>query len=76
MKKSIIIATLLVNSDMIQTIEQADASVRDIFTNEFPHLNFNQWNEEISDEFAQNIIKNVGKASRINVKKFIEDLSD
>lgn len=61
---------------MIKTIEQAEASVRNIFTDNFPHLNFNQWNKEVSDEFAKNIIKKVGKASRINVRKFIEDLSD
>ena len=76
MKKSAIIATCLVNSDMVSTIEQAESSVRGIFTDEYPHLNFNQWNEEVSYEVAQDIIKNVGRASRINVEKFIEDLTN
>lgn len=75
MRKSTLIATCLVNSRLIPNIEDAESSVKADFTDNFPHLNFNLWNEEVSDDFAQNIIKIVGKASKINVKKFIEDLS-
>ena len=59
---------------MIKSIEDAETAVRNIFIDEFPGKIFNEWNTDIFDKIAQDIIKNVGRASRINVKKFIEDL--
>jgi len=32
------------------------------------------WNQDLYDGIADQIIKNVGRASKINVKRFIEDL--
>lgn len=74
MKKSTIIATCLVNSNMINRHEDAENAVYQIFLDEFKNDNFYKWNTEVNDHVAQNIIRNVGRASRINVKKFIEDL--
>lgn len=74
MKKSTVIATCLVNSSMINRLEDAENAVRQVFLDEFPESNFAQWNREIDDQVAEQIIKNVGRASQINVRKFIEDL--
>ena len=74
MKKSTVIAKCLVNSNMIDRLEDAKNSVRQVFQSEFPNSNFTKWDQEIDDQAAENIINNVGRASRINVKTFIEDI--
>ncbi len=74
MRKSTVIATCLVNSNMIGDFEDAEHIVRRIFTEEFLDLSFDDWERDIDDSIAQNIIRNVGTASRINVVQFIEDL--
>ena len=74
MKKSSVIANCLVNSNIIKRIEDAENAVQRVFHDEFPNSSFLEWNHEVDDKHAENIIKNVGRASRINVRKFIEDL--
>lgn len=74
MKKSTIIATCLVNSNMINRIDDAENRVYQVFIDEFPASNFAEWNQEINESVARQIIKNVGRTSRINVKLFIEEL--
>ena len=66
MKKSKVIATCLVNSNMFNRIEDAEHAV--------PGANYLHWDREMDDAAAEHIIKTVGRASRINVKLFIEDL--
>jgi hypothetical protein len=73
-KKSRVIATCLVNSSMISRIEDAEHAVRQVFIDEFPTANFTVWDQDIDDRAAEHIIKTVGQASHINVKRFIEDL--
>jgi uncharacterized Ntn-hydrolase superfamily protein len=74
LKKSTIIATCLVNSNMINRIDDAENRVYQVFIDEFPASNFAEWNQEINESVARQIIKNVGRTSRINVKLFIEEL--
>lgn len=74
MRKCTVIAQCLVNSDMIKPLKEAERVVRNIFHEEFPDQDFDKWNENLNDTAAENIVKAVGRASRINVKKFIEDL--
>jgi len=74
LKKSTVIATCLVKSNMFRRIEDAESAVRNVFLDQFPTADFDSWNGEIGDEVADGMIKAVGRASRINVKKFIEDL--
>ncbi len=74
MRKSVVIAQCLVNSNMVTSLEQADHYVRTIFEDEFPQQDFARWNADIDNASAERIIQNVGRASRINVKLFIEDL--
>lgn len=59
---------------MIKTIEDAEQAVKTIFDQEFPNKKYNEWNLNMNDATARHIINSVGKASRINVKNFIEDL--
>ena len=74
MRKSTIIARCLVNSNMITRIEDAEWRVQSVFEDEFPLQEFARWNTEVNDSSADQIIRNVGRASTINVKRFIEDL--
>jgi len=74
-RKSTIIAQCLVNSKMFRSLEEAEHAVTVIFVDEFPDRNFSNWNLNIGTATATHIINSVGRASRINVKKFIEDLS-
>ena len=74
MRKSTIIAKCLVNSNMITRLDDAENRVLQVFIDEFPKENYSTWNVEVDDKYGESIIKNVGRASRINVKKFIEDL--
>jgi hypothetical protein len=74
MRKSTTIAQCLVNSKMIWSLEEAETAVKVIYIEEFPSRDFNDWNRDINEDVAANIIRTVGQASRINVKKFIEDL--
>lgn len=74
MKKSKVIATCLVNSNMFNRIEDAEHAVRQVFLDEFPGASYPHWDREMDDAAAEHIIKTVGRASRINVKLFIEDL--
>ena len=74
MKRSTLIATCLVKSNMIARLEYAEQCVQQTFLSEFPNANFAEWNHEINEITAESIIRRVGPTSRINVKKFIEDL--
>ncbi|MEQ8554914.1 MAG: hypothetical protein RIC06_25740 [Cyclobacteriaceae bacterium] len=75
MKKSTLIATCLFNSNFFRELEEAESAVFKEFKRHYPDLNFNRWNKELHDDYAKDIIKNVGRASSINVKNFIKDLS-
>lgn len=74
MKKSKVIATCLVNSDMFNRIDDAENRVYQVSLEEFQDISFAQWNKDLNERNAEQIIKNVGRASMINVKKLIEDL--
>jgi len=74
MRRSTIIATCLANSNMINRIQDAEHRVEQVFRDEFPHEDFAEWNREVDDHTAQTIIEGVGRASRINVRMFIDDL--
>jgi hypothetical protein len=74
MNKSTIIATCLVNSSKLSRLDDAENAVRQVFLDKFPNSNFSQWNCEIGDKAVQQIIEYVGRTSRINVRRFIEDL--
>lgn len=76
MKKSTIIATCLVNSNIIGRLEDAEHSVQQIFRSEFPNASYADWNQDLDEATSEKVISAVGRASQINVRKFIEDLWD
>lgn len=77
MRKSAIIATCLVNMKIgFKTIQEAEHRVQAIFQDEFPNENFNEWNSNVSESYAEHVIKTGRKASIIDVKQFIDDLRD
>jgi hypothetical protein len=59
---------------MITRLDDAEKRVFQVFMDEFPKENYSTWNVEVDNKYGECIINNVGRASRINVKKFIEDL--
>jgi len=59
---------------MFNRIEDAEIRVYQVFLDEFLDKNYVMWNQDLYDGIADQIIKNVGRASKINVKRFIEDL--
>jgi len=61
---------------MIPRLEDAEAAVQQAFVTEFPDERFADWNGELDDRRAEQIIKNVGRASRINAREFINLLRD
>ena len=76
MKRQMIIAKCLLNSGMIGSgnLEDAEFAVLRHFQIEFPGKDFNLWNQDVNDKGAEQIITNVGRASSINVRRFIENL--
>ncbi len=76
MKRSTVIATCLVNSHVLRRLEDAEAQVHGVFLDEFPDADFNRWNRQMDDQAAHSIIRNVGRASQINVRMFIQDLAE
>jgi hypothetical protein len=76
MRRSTIIATCLVNSGMISRLDDAEAAVAFHFREDFPDCDFAEWNREIDDRVAEDIIGNVGRAMTINVVSFIKELGD
>lgn len=70
------IAHCLVNSSIVNRLEDAEHLVRRVFLDEFPDQNLASWDREMDDRTAENIIRNVGRAMWINVRRFIEDLEE
>jgi len=58
----------------LHQFEDAENRVFQIFLDEFSNEDFYKWNVDLEDQYSQGIVKNVGRASRINVKSFIKDL--
>jgi len=73
MRKSEIIAACLVNTG-VGSVEEAEATVRKIFQNEFPGQDFDRWNADVHDSIGRNIVKVLDTPSGIDVKRVIEEL--
>lgn len=59
---------------MVAAITDGEETVRDVFMIKFPNDDYSEWDTEIEDSVADDMIEAVGKASKIDVQKFIEDL--
>ncbi len=58
---------------MVSSIEDGESIVMQVFLDEFPRRDFDEWNTELENEDARQIIKNVGRATQIRVDLFIKD---
>lgn len=76
MRRATVIAHCLVNSGMTPRVREAEAAVAQVFREEFPESDFLRWNVEIDERVAADIIKNVGRATTINIRRLIDDLGD
>ena len=74
MKKSEIIANCLVNMGIGMNATDAETRVQQIFVEEFPDDSYHLWNTDVDNALAHDLIKHVGRASKINVRLFILDL--
>ena len=74
MKKSVLIATCLLNSSMVTSLEVGEQIVRRVFDESFQGQDFSQWDTSLSATTAKSIITGVGRAMRVNVRAFIADL--
>ena len=53
MKRSTIIATCLVNSNMAKSLDEGEAIVRSVFAEFSPYTDFAKWNENVRDSAAR-----------------------
>lgn len=75
MKKSTVIATCLINSRVTShSLASVEASVEQSFKEDFPDMSYKQWNADMPESAANDIIKQFGSAYRIDVRQFIQDL--
>lgn len=74
MRKARIIATCLLNANMVPNLGEAERAVRNIFAANYPRSRYSDWNTELDDNIAFDIVRTVGQASPINVARFIEQL--
>ena len=74
MKKSTLIATCLLNSSMVTSLDVGEQIVRRVFDESFHGQDFSKWDTSLSATTAKAIITGVGRAMRINVRAFIADL--
>jgi len=74
MRKATVIATCLISSGLRGSLEEVEHRVMQCFQEFRPESNFRDWNTDIDDTVANDIIKAAGSSSRINVERFISDL--
>ena len=73
MKKATIIATCLRNSGMTHSLAELEISIAQTFQEDFPRTSYAEWNVDVPDATAKEIIQNFQGVYRIDVKKFIQD---
>jgi hypothetical protein len=76
MRKSIVIATCIVNSGVTNhPLSTVEAAVRRTFKEDFQNMNYEKWNENLPESVAQDIIKQFGNNYRVDVRQLIIDLT-
>jgi len=74
MKKSTLIATLLINMETGAELQYAECIVAATFADEHPGANFGDWNLELNDEWRKRFICSKDKPSSIRIGQAIDDL--
>ena len=75
MQKSTLIATCLVNSSMVTSLDVGERIVREVFEESFNGTAVSQWDVALPAKTTKSIIDGVGRTMRIDVRKFIADLA-
>lgn len=76
MKKSTIIATCLVNQDPQRDIRACERYVQDVFEEDHPDFDFDEWNTDVIEWRALREIERARGATVITVSNFIEMIWD
>lgn len=74
MTRAQVIASCLLNSSMYADLQHGERIVASVFASTFLKESFAAWNRDVADSTADHIIKSVGRAMRIKVDRFIDDL--
>ncbi|HEY0743532.1 MAG TPA: hypothetical protein VGD40_18820 [Chryseosolibacter sp.] len=64
----------LVNSHLAKSNADALTLLKNEFAKSYPTLSYENWNKELPEALAQNIITNVGKNGSMSVRFLIKDL--
>lgn len=74
MRKSVVIATCLLNSRMVASLEAGESAVRAVYADMHRTVTFSQWNLEMPESAAMHVIKGIGRAMEIHVDRLIAEL--
>ena len=64
MRRSIILSTILVNSEIYPNVHDAENAVKVAFAQELPGQAFENWNVDVEVERAKSYIKEKGRCSK------------
>jgi hypothetical protein len=74
MRRATIISTCLLNNNMVNRLEDGEREVENLFHNLFPGEKFDDWNIDVNEKTAREIVSSVGRAGSIRVDRFINVL--
>lgn len=69
MNKSTIIATILVNSRIMPSINAAENAIRSVYDEAIVGKSFQHWNTNVDESTANRIIASIGKQSSVNINQ-------
>jgi hypothetical protein len=61
---------------MVNSLKDGEDNVGKVFRAKFPSSDYLKWDTDVESSVANRKIRDVGKASTIDVRMFIEDLWD
>jgi hypothetical protein len=74
MKLEDIACQILVNAGKYKSQDEALKALRSEYNLHFPKSNFEEWNRDLPESTARNVISNVGKNGSMSVRFLIKDL--
>ncbi len=74
MKKSTLIAKYLVNAGHISQLQDAEIIAERFINQEFPQLDFNQWNTSVNVQQSEQFLSNLNFTSPVQLDKLVEQL--
>lgn len=74
MKKSMLIASWLVSAGHISQIHDAELITERFFNEEYPQLDFNEWNTNIDIEDSEQLLAKINFSSPIQLDVLLKEL--